>query len=320
MIPDPSCPICEGPMAAQDAHHVAGTWICGACHRDGYVGALEARGVRMHEIQHEWRIGSTMVDQAEVEFAATLAWDLDLRVTFAREGFFSKIFGNRDEIQTGDGPFDKAVLIKTDRPARVARLLESEPLRDAIAELVPRTLEGLNIEDSTCRLQFPLGSRTTGDSTEVKRLLALVFHHLAQGARRLDLPRRPEPAGLPSLDSLHRIHRAGRTPEAVRFFRTHFDTLDPLRSLDSLFRDSRSPRLDLRYCTIASGDFSPLLDITRLEALDLVGTRPADPDRLACLSRHRRLKQLWLDEAPWEADRLEKLRVHFTDASLHFES
>lgn len=86
--------------------------MCDSCYQDGYIDALEGRGVRMQEMQHGWRCGSNVTDIVAVEFTAALAYDFDIRATFAQEGIFSKLFGNRDEIQSGD-----------DAPNEVKRLL-----------------------------------------------------------------------------------------------------------------------------------------------------------------------------------------------------
>lgn len=252
------CSFCQGVSSGSESAYLAGTWVCLPCFEGGFVAVAEEHGVRVQELQYAWRTGSNQVEAAENEVIAALAYDLGFEATFAKEGLFSKVFSNRDEIQTGDPSFDKAVLIKTGRRETTAELLEDDVVRGAIAELVPRALEGLRIEGNRCRLAAGVGSSSMPDPFEAKRLLALLFTRLSELARAKGLPRRPDLLGLPSIETLTKhFSGSGKTLELVRFSETTFDDLELLRPLVTLFRRSLSAKLELDRCTIKTSDYGP---------------------------------------------------------------
>ena len=245
-------------MAPEESNYLSGARVCGSCYCGGFLEVVEALGVRIQEMRFAFRVGSNVAYYAENEVIAALAYDLGFETTFAKEGIFSKLLTNRDEIQTGDAIFDKAVLIKTKNREQTAQLLEDELVRGAIADLVPLALEGVCIEGNRCRLYATEGSATMPDTFEAKRLLALLFCRLARLAEAKGLQKRSELLGLPCIDTLTKhFARSGKVLESVQFHDTTFDDLDVLLPLEGLFEKSLSAKLSLVNCTIKTDDFTP---------------------------------------------------------------
>ena len=258
MIETANCAFCGSSMAMAESNYLASGRVCEACYCGGFLQAGEALGVRIQEMRFAYRVGSNVAYHAENEVIAALAYDLGFEAVFAKEGIFSKLLANRDEIQTGDAIFDKAVLIKTDKRERTEKLLEDELVRGAIADLVPLALDGVCVEGNRCRLYATEGSATMPDTFEAKRLLALLFCRLARLAEAEGLPKCPELLGLPCIDTLTKHYgRSGKVLESVRFHETTFDNLEVLRPLEGLFEKSLSAKLSLVNCTVNTDDFAP---------------------------------------------------------------
>jgi len=310
-----SCAFCEEPMAASEAEYLSGSKVCSRCYRGGFVEALERRGVRFQEMRHEWRTTSSEVTVFDTDIVAALEYDLGLEVEFARENFLVKVFKHRDEIQTGDPAFDKAVLIKTDRREAVAELLSDPDVRESVADLLPlfSAYGNLCIKDNRCRLGCSLGSATVPSPFEAKRAMAALFNHLQRYASRKGLPGRPGSSSLPDLSVLRRLKKKFAAVEAVRFHHMTFEHLGALSPLDALFRESRAPRLDLVECKVRSGDFSPLAGISNLHTLSLEGTVVAD---LGSFMGLKSLSVLRMDGSSLDPAQVDELKARLTGLTL----
>ena len=95
-------------------------------------------------------------DEGELtELTFTLPKSTGVQATFSAEGFGDKLLKIfKKEIQTGDGIFDEAVLIKTDTVDATAALLESTDMR-AIIERVITTGGGIEIDGTSVKMGLP---------------------------------------------------------------------------------------------------------------------------------------------------------------------
>lgn len=95
-------------------------------------------------------------DEGELtELTFTLPKSIGVQATFSAEGFGDKVLKIfKKEIQTGDGIFDEAVMIRTDTVDATSALLESTDLR-AIIERVITTGGGIEIDGTSVKLGLP---------------------------------------------------------------------------------------------------------------------------------------------------------------------
>ncbi|MFH1468938.1 MAG: hypothetical protein ABIO70_31420 [Pseudomonadota bacterium] len=263
------CAICGEPGAGQ---RIAGVSLCDTCFSGDFGHHLGRHGVHLQELRYDLEDREHSSIGHFVETCATLDRALELDATFSPQGRLTRWLGS-SHVRTGDADFDRAVLVKTPRPERAARILEHAGVRAAILdnvfELAAAGTGGeLRIQGHRCRLWEQLDHARRGAGLEDRRRLAVLFLHLAEWAAASGLPTNPALAAFPDLEGLGDALSRGRLLH-VSFHRTTLPHLTGLAFLQAMGAGDAFPSFGLHGCRVVSGDFTPLRTFDWLQRLQL---------------------------------------------------
>jgi len=272
--PAPRCALCETLLEPGQAERFATHELCRPCFDGDFGERLAHRGIRVQQLGLRTRMQTenrTLSTYTLVRGAVDR--DLALQARFGREDFISRI-GRlfRPELKVGDPLFDDNVFIRTDDPEALGRLLRSERLQSlihtAVSELaeheLPVVIEGPRVK----LLSQEMPSASGADY--LRRVAALLAHHLAGDAGARDVPTAP----LFDLAEIDELLISGQ--KLIGLYLRH-DRLDDLQRLARLKREEghdELKHLGLNDLRLASSDLSPLAAIPDLRTLSLA----RDPD------------------------------------------
>lgn len=267
------CALCQIPLEQEEAERFATLDLCRPC-LDGTFGERVAhRGIRVQQLGLVTRsLRENRTQYIYTLVSGTASCDLSLQASFSREDLFSrvgKLF--RPELKVGDPLFDDTVFIRTDDKEGLARLLRVESLQSVIHHAISELAEHeqpLRVDGPRVRLrsvQSPSSSR----SDYLRRIVALVLHHLVLDAEARGVPRAEPP---PLFDFSKACKEFAFSGSMLTQLYVRFDRLEDLQWLVRLKREEGHDRLrqvGLNDLRLGSSDLTPLAAIPGLEALSL---------------------------------------------------
>ncbi len=323
------CALCGQELAGEAMPH-GGLQLCAPCHAGKSSAALIERGLHLQTVE-ERSVCAEGHHHSYTHALGAIDHDLPIEASFAREGVLGRWLKN--DLQTGDEIFDRAVAVRGDASEPLVQLLALEPVRWAIIDLLDCT----RIELSGGVLRV---STQEVDAGELRRPAAVILWGMLQVAQALGLPRR-ESRILPVLDVLSTIHDpvwllvkgdridpgivsgvpratlvgfyhaaltsedlswAARAPclEALRLV-----SVPQVRSLEPLAQLTTLRTLVLQGCPVE--DVRPLARLTGLRGLNLGTTRVTDLSPLMGLAELEELILTGLTVDPRQLDALQQI-------------